>query len=58
VGAVFLKLLSESLASLQEYELPVWAAIFIIVLIFMPKGILGNIQVAYKNFGVKVTKEG
>lgn len=58
VGAVFLKLLSESLASLQEYELPVWAAIFIIVLIFMPKGILGNIQVAYKNFGVKVIKEG
>lgn len=58
VGAVFLKLLSESLASLQEYEQPVWAAIFIIVLIFMPKGILGNIQVAYKNFGVKVIKEG
>jgi len=58
VGAVFLKLLSESLASLQEYELPVWAAIFIIVLIFMPKGILGNIQVAYKNFGAKVIKEG
>lgn len=57
VGAVFLKLLSESLASLQEYEQPVWAAIFIIVLIFMPKGILGNIQVAYKNFGVKVIKE-
>ena len=58
VGAVFLKLLSESLASLQEYEQPVWAAIFIIVLIFMPKGILGNIQVAYKNFGAKVIKEG
>ena len=57
IGAVFLKLLSESLASLQEYELPVWAAIFIIVLIFMPKGILGNIKIAYKNFGVKVIKE-
>ncbi len=54
IGAVFLKLLSESLASLQEFELPVWAAIFIVVLIFMPKGILGSIQIAYKKFGMKV----
>lgn len=57
IGAVFLKLLSESLSSLQEYELPVWAAIFIIVLIFMPKGILGSIQSAYNNLDLKKKKE-
>ena len=58
MGAVFLKLLSEWLTAFQEYEMPVWAAIFIMVLIFMPKGILGSLQVAFKNFGVKTIKEG
>jgi len=57
IGAVFLKLLSEWLTAFQEYEMPIWAAIFIMVLIFMPKGILGGLQAASKNFGIKTLKE-
>lgn len=58
IGAVFLKLLSEWLAAFQEYEMPIWAAVFIMVLIFMPKGLLGSIQWVFQNFGVKTIKGG
>jgi len=58
IGAVFLKLLSEGLTAFQEYEMPIWAAIFIMVLIFMPKGLLGSLQAASKNFRIKTLKLG
>ena len=58
IGAVFLKLLSESLSSFQEYEMPLWAAIFILVLIFMPRGILGTLQGAFQRFNLKTLQEG
>jgi len=58
IGAVFLKLLSEWLTAFQEYEMPIWAAIFIMVLIFMPKGLLGSLQAASKNFKIKTLKLG
>ena len=58
IGAVFLKLLSEGLTAFQEYEMPIWAAIFIMVLIFMPKGLLGGLQAASKNFRIKTLNLG
>jgi branched-chain amino acid transport system permease protein len=58
IGAVFLKLLSEWLTAFQEYEMPIWAAIFIMVLIFMPKGLLGGLQAASKNFRIKTLNLG
>ena len=58
IGAVFLKLLSEGLTAFQEYEMPIWAAIFIMVLIFMPKGLLGSLQATSKNFKIKTLKLG
>jgi branched-chain amino acid transport system permease protein len=58
IGAVFLKLLSESLSSFQEFEMPLWAVIFILVLIFMPQGILGTLKDAFKKFNLKTIPKG
>jgi branched-chain amino acid transport system permease protein len=46
VGALFLKMLSEGLTSfaVAEYELPISGIIFILVLLFLPKGILGGLK--------------
>ena len=44
VGALFLKLLSEGLTTFEEYELPISGIIFILVLIFLPQGILGGLK--------------
>ena len=44
VGTLFFKLLSEWLTAFQEYELPIFASIFIIVLIFFPKGLVGGLR--------------
>jgi branched-chain amino acid transport system permease protein len=41
LGAIFLKLLPEVTYSFQEYELFLHGLILILVLIFMPKGLLG-----------------
>jgi branched-chain amino acid transport system permease protein len=55
LGAVFLKLLPEVTYGFQDYELFLHGLILILVLIFMPKGLLGIlINVKNRLFGSKV----
>jgi branched-chain amino acid transport system permease protein len=44
VGALFFKMLSEGLTTFEGYELPISGLIFILVLIFLPRGLLGGLK--------------
>ena len=53
IGAIFLTYLPEFLRSFEDYDILIYGILLILVIIFLPSGIVGGMEKVYEKFSVR-----